>query len=90
MATTTKTESETTQDNLTGNEYYEKQWKRFRKSYDVKNKYHPIGKDYYFGNYKYEATKWHEKMLRKMHKTISLEGRPVTKAMKEQSNSGST
>ncbi len=45
--------------------------------------------NHYFGNYKYEATKWHEKMLKKMHKTISLEGRPVTKAMKERSDSGS-
>ena len=59
-----------------GNEYYEEQWKRFRKSYDVKNKYHPIGQDYYFGDYKYEATQWHEKLLSKMHSTIKLEGRP--------------
>ena len=46
MATTTKTESETTQDNLTGNEYYKESWKRFSKSYDVKNKNYPPGKDY--------------------------------------------
>lgn len=70
--------------NLKGNDYYKESWKRFRKSYDVKNKYHPIGKDYYFGDFKYEATKWHEKMLRKMHKTIILEGRPNTKVTKEQ------
>ena len=43
-----------------GNEYYEEQWKRFRKSYDVKNKYHPTGQDHYFGDYKYEATEWNE------------------------------
>ena len=62
-----------------GNEYYEEQWKRFRKSYDVKNKYHPIGQDYYFGDYKYEATQWHEKLLSKMHSTIKLEGRSDAK-----------
>ena len=90
METTTKTESEPTQDSLEGNDYYEKQWKRFRKSYDIKNKYHPIGQDYYFGNYKYEATQWNEEMLTKMHKTIRLEGKPNTKATKEQSNSGSS
>ena len=90
MSTTTKTESETTQDNLTGNEYYRESCKRFRKSYDVKNKYYPPGKDYYFGDFKYEATQWNEKMLTKMHKTIRLEGRPNTKATKAQSNSGST
>ena len=76
MTTTTKTESEPIQDKLQGNEYYEEQWKRFRKSYDVKNKYHSIGQDYYFGDYKYEATQWHEKLLTKMHSTIKLEGRP--------------
>ena len=90
MATTTKTESETTQDNLTGNEYYRESWKRFRKSYDVKNKYYPPGKDYYFGDFKYEATQWNEKMLTKMHKSIRLEGRPNTKATKGQSDSGSS
>ena len=61
------------------NEYYEEQWKRFRKSYDVKNKYHPTGQDHYFGDYKYEATQWHEKLLSKMHSTIKLEGRPDAK-----------
>ena len=73
-----------------GNAYYEKQWKQFRKSYDIKNKYHAIGQDYYFGNFKYEATQWNEEMLTKMHKTIRLEGKPNTKATKEQSNSGSS
>ena len=72
------------------NEYYQEQWKRFRKSYNIKNKYLPIGQDHYFGDFKYEATQWNEKMLTKMHKTISLEGRPNTKATKEQSDSGST
>jgi|TARA_Y100000034_G_scaffold132699_1_gene196320 hypothetical protein len=66
------------------NEYYTEQWKRFRKSYDVRNKYIPVGQDHYFGNFKYEATQWNEPMLRKMHKTIILEGRPGTKATKEQ------
>ena len=60
--------------------YYEEQWKRFRKSYDVKNKYHPIGQDHYFGDYKYEATQWNEKLLSKMHSTIKLEGRPDAKS----------
>ena len=64
-------------------EYYEEQWKRFRKSYDVKNKYHPIGQDHYFGDYKYEATQWHEKLLTKMHSTIKLEGRPRCKNLEE-------
>ena len=76
METTTKTESEPTQDSLEGNDYYEKQWKRFRKSYDIKNKYHPIGQDYYFGNYKYEATQWNEEKVTKIHQTIRLEGHP--------------
>ena len=66
-------------DERMSNEYYEEQWKRFRKSYDVKNKYHPIGQDHYFGDYKYEATQWHEKLLSKMHSTIKLEGRPDAK-----------
>ena len=66
-------------DERMSNEYYEEQWKRFRKSYDVKNKYHSIGQDYYFGDYKYEATQWHEKLLSKMHSTIKLEGRPDAK-----------
>ena len=61
------------------NEYYEEQWKRFRKYYDEKNKYQHIGQDYYFGDYKYEATQWHEKLLTKMHSTIKLEGRPDAK-----------
>ena len=72
------------------NEYYAEQWKRFRKSYDVRNKYIPVGQDHYFGNFKYEATQWNEEMLTKMHKTIRLEGRPNTKATKEQSDSGSS
>ena len=60
------------------NEYYEEQWKRFRKSYDVKNKYHDlVGKHTSFMDYRIEATDWNEKMLTKMHKTIRLEGRPV-------------
>ena len=66
-------------DERMSNEYYEEQWKRFRKSYDVKNKYHPTGQDHYFGDYKYEATQWHEKLLSKMHSTIKLEGRPDAK-----------
>jgi len=65
-----------------GNEYYEESWKRFRKSYDVKNKYHPTGQSYYFGDYKYEATQWNEELLTKMHKTIRLEGRPDGKQFK--------
>ena len=53
METTTKTESEPTQDSLEGNDYYEEQWKRFRKSYDIKNKYHDyVGKDSSFMDYK--------------------------------------
>ena len=43
--------------------YYEEQWKRFRKSYDIRNKYLPIGQDYYFGDFKYE---WNEKLLTMM------------------------
>ena len=89
MTTTTKTESEPTQDKLQGNEYYREQWKRFRKSYNVRNKYIPVGQDHYFGNFKYEASQWNEKMLTTLHETIRLEGRPNTKATKEQSDSGS-
>ena len=55
------------------NEYYEEQWKRFRKSYDVKNKYHPIGTSHYFCDFKYDSTTWNEPMLREYHKTIKLE-----------------
>ena len=77
METTTKTESEPTQDSLEGNDYYEEQWKRFRKSYDIKNKYHDyVGKDSSFMDYKYEATTWNEPMLTTMHKTIRLQGHP--------------
>ena len=77
MKTTTKTESEPTQDSLEGNDYYEEQWKRFRKSYDIKNKYHDyVGKDSSFMDYKYEATTWNEPMLTTMHKTIRLQGHP--------------
>ena len=75
---------------MKGNEYYQEQWKRFRKSYNIKNKYLPIGQDHYFGDFKYEATQWNEKLLSTMHKTIRLEGRPNTKATKAQSNSGSS
>ena len=75
---------------LKGNEYYREQWQRFRKSYDVKNKYHPIGKDSNFQNYKIEASQWNEPMLTKMHKSIRLEKRPNTQATKEQSDSGCT
>ncbi len=60
-----------------GNEYYEEQWKRFRKSYDIKNKYHDyVGKHSLFTDYRIEATVWNEPMLTRMHKTIRLEGRP--------------
>ena len=61
---------------MKGNEYYQEQWKRFRKSYNIKNKYLPIGQDHYFGDFKYEATQWNEEMLTKVHQTIRLEGRP--------------
>ena len=61
------------------NDYYEEQWKRFRKSYNVKNKYHDlVGNHSSFMDYRIEATDWNEKMLTKMHKTIRLEGRPVS------------
>ena len=55
------------------NEYYEKQWMNFRKSYDIKNKYHPPGKDYSFMDYRIEAIHWNEPMLVTMHNTIRLE-----------------
>ena len=42
------------------NEYYKEQWKKFRKSYDVKNKYHPIGKDSNFQDYVIPATQWND------------------------------
>jgi len=71
-------------------DYYKVQYARLREKINVKNKYYPPGKDYYFGDFKYEATQWNEKMLTKMHKTISLEGKPYTKATKGQSDSGST
>ena len=69
---------------MKGNEYYQEQWKRFRKSYNIKNKYLPIGQDHYFGDFKHEATQWSENLLSTMHKTIRLEGRPDTKVTKEQ------
>ena len=71
-------------------DYYKVQYARLREKINIKNKYYPPGKQYYFGDFKYEATQWNEKMLTKMHKTISLEGRPNTKATKVQSDSGST
>jgi len=71
-------------------DYYKVQYARLREKINVKNKYYPPGKDYYFGDFKYEATQWNEKMLTKMHKTISLEGKPYMKATKGQSDSGST
>jgi len=40
------------------NEYYEESWKRFRKSYDVKNKYHPIGVSANYQEYTVPATEW--------------------------------
>ena len=64
--------------------YYEEQWKKFRKKYETRNKYIEPGKHYYYGDYKYEATQWHEKLLKKMHQTIILEGRPNTKVTKGQ------
>ena len=42
------------------NEYYKEQWKRFRKSYDVKNKYHPIGQSANFQDYVILATQWND------------------------------
>jgi hypothetical protein len=57
------------------NEYYTEQWTRFRKSYDVKNKYHPPGESHYFGDYQYDSTTWNEPMLSAYHNTIRLEGR---------------
>ena len=71
-------------------DYYKVQYARLREKMNIKNKYYPPGKEYYFGDYKYEATQWNEELLTKMHKTIRLEGRPDTKATKEQSDSGST
>ena len=59
------------------NEYYDEQWRRFRKTYDIKNKYHDyVGDHLSFMDYRIEATQWHEPMLTKMHKTMRLEGRP--------------
>ena len=56
------------------NEYYEKQWKGFRKSYDVKNKYHDlVGKHSSFMDFRIEASDWNEPMLRQMHTTIRME-----------------
>jgi hypothetical protein len=41
------------------NEYYEEQWQRFRKSYDVKNKYHySIGKDSNFQDHTVPESEW--------------------------------
>ena len=37
-----------------------------------------VGKHSSFMDYRIEATDWNEKMLTKMHKTIILEGRPVS------------
>ena len=66
---------------ISSNEYYEESWRRFRKSYDVKNKYHPPGESHYFGDYKYhDSTQWNEKLLTKMHSTIRMEGRPDGKS----------
>ena len=42
------------------NEYYKEQWKKFRKSYDVKNKYHPIGQSANFQDYVIPATQWND------------------------------
>ena len=48
----------------------------------------PVDAD--FQKFRIEATQWNEPMLRTMHKTIRLEGRPNTKATKVQSDSGSS
>ena len=42
------------------NEYYKEQWKRFRKSYDHKNKYYPIGKEFNFQDYTILSTQWND------------------------------
>jgi len=77
-------------------DYYKVQYARLREKMNCKNfkiwndyKHNNTYTDHYFGNYKYEATQWHEKMLTKMHMTISLEGRPDTRVTQVQSDSGS-
>ena len=65
------------------NEYYEESWKRFRKSYDVKNKYHPIGKDSNFQTYIIPSKAWDEPMLAEYRKTINLEGKPTYEKSRE-------
>ena len=60
------------------NEYYEESWKRFRKSYDVKNKYHPIGKTANYQEYIVPADKWNaipkwlQKIMRLQKKTVYI------------------
>ena len=77
-------------------DYYKAQYARLREKMNCKNykiwddyKHNNTYTSHYFGDFKYEATQWNEELLTKMHKTIRLEGRPDTKATKEQSDSGS-
>ena len=65
------------------NEYYEESWKRFRKSYDVKNKYHPIGKDSNFQEYIIPESSWEDPMIAEYRKTINLEGKPKHEKSRE-------
>ena len=66
--------------------YYRLRQKMDNKNYkqweDHRTGFVPVDSD--FTKYRIEATKWNEPMLRKMHKTIRLEGKPVMKATKEQ------
>ena len=71
------------------NEYYEESWKRFRKSYDIKNKYFPIGKDSNFQDYVIPATQWNS-IPSWVQNNMRLERRKNTKVTKEQSDSKSS
>lgn len=62
--------------------------KNYKQWDDHWTKFTPV--DDNFQNFKIEATKWNEPMLKTMHQTMRLEGRPNTKVTKAQSDSGST